>query len=72
MAILRKNELLPIAIGLTGVLYMAMQAQGAPRENDPEWQTKMKDWEHHVQTGQLVALAALATGFLVYRLKLKS
>lgn len=56
------DGVLPFAIGAAGIAYYALQAH-APHEKT----SSFRDWEKHVQTGQLVAIAALSTGVLLYR-----
>ena len=64
------DGILPFAIGAAGVAYYALQAH-APHARGSSSQT-LADWEKHVQTGQLIAIAALSTGVLVYRLRGRS
>jgi hypothetical protein len=65
---IKVNEILPAAIGAVGVIYYALQAQApTPSPSSPSYGKEMGDWTKHVQTGQLFAVAALATGVLVSR-----
>jgi hypothetical protein len=62
---IKMNEILPVAIGAVGVVYYALQANApVPSSDSPK---QVGEWTKHVQTGQLFAVAALATGVLVAR-----
>jgi hypothetical protein len=71
---LKKTEgLLPAAIGALGVVYYAVQAHApAPAPGSPNYVRDTREWTKHVQTGQLLAVVALASGVLFTRLKPKS
>ena len=68
---LKKTEgLLPAAIGALGVVYYAVQAHApTPIPGSPGYVKQMASWTKHVQTGQLLAVVALASGVLFTRLK---
>lgn len=68
---LKKTEgILPAALGAVGVVYYAMQAHApTPLPGSPNYKKQMAEWTKHVQTGQLLAVVALASGVLVTRLK---
>jgi len=65
---LRADAIFPLALGAAGIAYYAMQAQAphlrgaSPRE--------VERWEKHVQTGQLIATAALSMAVVLYRSRL--
>jgi len=64
--------ILPFAIGAAGVAYYALQAHAPHGQNGNGSPRAAAEWEKHVQTGQLVAIAALSTGVLVFRLGKRS
>ena len=57
------SQLLPLGIGAAGVIYYAMQAHTPKQPSAKE----LREWEKHLQTGQLVAVAALSAGLLISR-----
>jgi len=66
----KMDEIVPAAIGVVGVIYYALQAQApAPSPDSPTYGKQVGEWTKHVQTGQLFAVAALATGVLVARFR---
>lgn len=70
---IKKDGILPAAIGAVGVVFYAMQAHApTPAPGSPNYQKQMAEWTKHVQTGQLLAVAALATGVLISRFKAPS
>jgi len=69
---MKTDGILPAAIGVVGVVFYAMQVHApTPSPNSPSYKKQMAEWTRHVQTGQLMAVAALATGVLISRLKRK-
>ena len=67
---MKADGILPAAIGAVGVIFYAMQAHApTPSPSSPNYQKQMNEWTKHVQTGQLLAVAALATGVLISRFK---
>ncbi len=63
---IKLNEIVPAAIGAVGVIYYVLQAHApVPPSDSP----RHGEWTKHVQTGQLFAVAALATGVLVARFR---
>lgn len=69
---LLSGALFPAAIGVIGVIYYAMEAHAPkPLPGSPDYKARAASWTRHVQTGQLMAVAALATGVLITRMKSK-
>jgi hypothetical protein len=66
------DGIMPFAIGAAGVAYYALQAHAPHGQNGNGSPRAAAEWEKHVQTGQLIAIAALSTGVLVYRLRGRS
>jgi hypothetical protein len=67
---IKASEILPAAIGAVGVVYYALQAHAPePSPGSPSYERRMNEWTKHVQTGQLLATAALATGVLIARFR---
>lgn len=65
---LNVDAILPFALGAAGVAYYAMQAQAPHLRGASSRETE--SWEKHVQTGQLVAAAALSAAVVFYRTRL--